>query len=106
MLLWFLIRREQTHRHIEFPEYKVNRQKMPEAIQVAIPHVKSILSAFRIKEYSVPGYEADDVIGTIAKKLEKEGNSTVFMVTPDKDYAQLVSDKVLIVPSPKNGQCS
>ncbi len=87
---------QPTQRHIEFPEYKANREKMPEAIQIAIPYIKDILKAFHIKEYSIVGYEADDVIGTIAKKLEKEDSFITFMMTPDKDYAQLVSEKVLM----------
>jgi DNA polymerase-1 len=71
-----------------FPEYKANRQETPEAIKIAVPIIESILKAMKIPAVVLAGYEADDIIGTLAKKAEKEGYQT-FMVTPDKDFAQL-----------------
>ncbi|WP_308003056.1 DNA polymerase I, partial [uncultured Chryseobacterium sp.] len=76
-------------------DYKANRSETPEAIKNAIPYIHRILEAMHIPILGVPGYEADDVIGTIACKAEKEGYVT-FMVTPDKDFAQLVTDKIKI----------
>ncbi len=78
-----------------FPEYKNNRQVTPEAIKVAVPIIHEILSAMNIPIIEVPGYEADDLIGTLAKKAEKEGFTT-YMVTPDKDFAQLVSENIFM----------
>ncbi|MDE6694672.1 MAG: DNA polymerase I, partial [Bacteroidales bacterium] len=84
-----------TARHLEYTEYKANREKMPEDIGVAIPYIQRLLEALRIPVLYAEGYEADDVIGTLSKKAEKEG-FTVYMVTPDKDFGQLVSDKVFM----------
>jgi len=78
-----------------FPEYKANRDATPEAIKIAVPYIESILKAMHIPIIVKPGYEADDIIGTLAKKAEKEGYKT-FMVTPDKDFAQLVSDNIFM----------
>jgi len=87
----------------DFAEYKANRNETPEAIKVAIPYIQRILQAMHIPHLGVEGYEADDVIGTIACKAEKEGYTT-FMVTPDKDFAQLVTDKIKIYkPGLKGG---
>ncbi|UZT97379.1 DNA polymerase I [Chryseobacterium fluminis] len=87
----------------DFAEYKANRNETPEAIKVAIPYIQRILEAMHIPHLGVEGYEADDVIGTIACKAEKEGYTT-FMVTPDKDFAQLVTDKIKIYkPGLKGG---
>ena len=76
-------------RHEDFTEYKANRQDTPEPILIAIPYIHRILEAMHIPILGVEGYEADDVIGTIACKAEKQ-DYNVFMVTPDKDFAQLV----------------
>ena len=76
-----------------FPEYKANRQETPEAIKIAVPYIEEILKAMNIPAVIKAGYEADDIIGTLAKKAEKEGYTT-FMVTPDKDFAQLVSENI------------
>ena len=84
-----------TVRHIEYTEYKANREAMPEGISVALPYIDQVLDAFNIPKLFVDGYEADDVIGTLAKKAEKAGLST-YMMTPDKDFAQLVSDNILL----------
>jgi len=78
-----------------FPEYKANRDATPDAIRTAIPYIYNILEAMNIPIMVKEGYEADDVIGTLAKKAEKEGYQT-FMVTPDKDFAQLVSDNIFM----------
>ncbi len=78
-----------------FPEYKANRDVTPEAIKVAVPYIKEILKAMHIPIIEVSGFEADDLIGTISKQAEKE-NFRVYMVTPDKDYAQLVSDNIVM----------
>ena len=78
-----------------FSEYKANRQETPEAIKIAVPIIESILKAMKIPAVVLSGYEADDIIGTLAKKAEKEGYQT-FMVTPDKDFAQLVSENIFM----------
>ncbi len=87
----------------DFAEYKANRSETPEAIKIAVPYIHKILEAMHIPYLGVEGYEADDVIGTIACKAEKEGYTT-FMVTPDKDFAQLVTDKIkMYKPGLKGG---
>lgn len=87
----------------DYSDYKANRSETPEAIKIAIPYIHRILQAMHIPILGVEGYEADDVIGTIACKAEKEGYTT-FMVTPDKDFAQLVTDKIKIYkPGLKGG---
>ena len=78
-----------------FPEYKANRDETPEAIKIAVPYIESILKAMHIPIMVKEGFEADDVIGTLAKKAEKQGYQT-FMVTPDKDFAQLVSENIFM----------
>ncbi len=78
-----------------FPEYKANRQETPEAIKIAVPYIEKILEAMNIPAVVLEGFEADDIIGTLAKKAEKEGYQT-FMVTPDKDFAQLVSENIFM----------
>ncbi|SDM27310.1 DNA polymerase I [Chryseobacterium taihuense] len=94
---------EASVRTTDYVEYKANRSETPEAITIALPYIKRILEAMHIPHLGVPGYEADDVIGTIACKAEKEGYTT-FMVTPDKDFAQLVTDKIKIYkPGLKGG---
>ncbi len=84
-----------TFRHEAFEDYKANREKQPEDIQIAIPYVKKIIEAFNIPSVEKDGYEADDVIGTLAKKASEKGFK-VFMMTPDKDYAQLVQDDIFL----------
>ncbi len=78
-----------------FSDYKANRDETPEAIRIAVPYIESILKAMHIPIIVKEGYEADDIIGTLAKKAEKEGYQT-FMVTPDKDFAQLVSENIFM----------
>ena len=84
-----------TERHTDFAEYKAQRQEAPEDLTAAIPDIKRIISALNVPVIESHGYEADDVIGTLAKQAETFGYE-VYMVTPDKDYGQLVSDKVKI----------
>lgn len=81
-----------TFRHREYPEYKAQREATPEGIKLAVPFIKEMLSAYRIPILEVPDFEADDVIGTLAKQASAAGYR-VMMVTPDKDYGQLVDDK-------------
>ncbi len=83
-----------TFRHILYADYKANREAMPEEIQIGLPWVKRIIQAFRIPILTCEGYEADDVIGTLSHKAEKAGFDEVIMVTPDKDFAQLVTEHV------------
>ncbi|GAB5555796.1 MAG: DNA polymerase I [Schleiferiaceae bacterium] len=92
----------KTVRHEEFPEYKANRDETPEAIKVAVPYITKILEGFRIPAIGVDGYEADDVIGTLAKKAEKEGYTT-YMMTPDKDFGQLVSENIFMYKPGRSG---
>ncbi len=84
-----------TFRNEMFEEYKANREAQPEDITTAIPYIRKIIEGFNIPIATKQGYEADDVIGTLAKQAEKEGFE-VYMMTPDKDYAQLTSDKVFM----------
>ena len=83
---------EPTHRHRKYEEYKAQREAMPEELSQALPYVFRLCEAFNIPVLREPGWEADDVIGTLAKKAEAEGFAT-YMVTPDKDYGQLVSER-------------
>ncbi|MGI4823744.1 MAG: DNA polymerase I [Janthinobacterium lividum] len=85
----------KTFRHDKDENYKANRQAMPEDIGIAIPYIKQIVEAFNIPILLQVGFEADDVIGTLAQKAEKEGFE-VFMMTPDKDYCQLVTEHIKI----------
>ena len=85
-----------TFRHQLFPEYKANREAMPEEIQIGLPWVRKIIDAFRIPVITCEGYEADDVIGTLSHEAEIAGFDHVVMATPDKDFAQLVTPVVNI----------
>jgi DNA polymerase-1 len=91
-----------TFRNVRYEPYKANREEQPEDITIALPIIRDIVRAFNIPIIEVPGYEADDAIGTIAKQAEKEGFE-VYMVTPDKDYAQLVSDKIFMYKPSRQG---
>ena len=84
-----------TFRHEAFEQYKAQRQETPEDIRWAVPRIKQILQAMNVPVLEVAGYEADDVIGTIAHRAEKEGFE-VYMATPDKDYGQLVTEHVFM----------
>ncbi len=91
-----------TERHTDFADYKANRQETPEDILSAVPDIKRIIEAFNIPVVAIDGYEADDVIGALAKQAEQSGYE-VFMVTPDKDYGQLVSENIRIYKPPYQG---
>ena len=84
-----------TFRHEAFEQYKAQRQETPEDIRWAVPRIKQILQAMNVPVLEVPGYEADDLIGTLAHKAEREGFE-VYMATPDKDYGQLVSEHIFM----------
>ena len=91
-----------TFRHEEYPEYKATRDETPEGIRTGIPHIKNLLKAFNIPTLEYPGFEADDVIGTLARTAEKQGFDT-YMVTPDKDYAQLVDEHTFMLKPGRGG---
>ena len=84
-----------TFRHEAYEQYKAQREETPEAIRLSVPIIKDIIRAYRIPILEVPGYEADDVIGTLATEAGKQGITT-YMMTPDKDYGQLVSNNVFM----------
>lgn len=92
-----------TIRHEKYEDYKANRDETPEAIKIAVPYIHRILEAFRIPSIGLAGYEADDLIGTLAKKAEKEGYTT-YMMTPDKDYGQLVSEHIFMYKPARGGE--
>lgn len=91
-----------TFRHEMFSDYKANRNETPEDIRNAIPHIKRLLEAYNIPVLDCPGFEADDLIGTLARKASEKGYTT-YMMTPDKDYAQLVSENVFILKPSRSG---
>lgn len=96
--------REPTARHAMFPEYKAQRDSMPEDIAVQLPYIDRLFEAYNIQTIRLPGYEADDIIGTLAHEAAQEGFQ-VLMVTPDKDYDQLVTDNILVLkPGRKGGE--
>ena len=93
-----------TERHKIFPEYKAQRDAMPEDLSIALPEVKRIIKAFNIPVIERDGFEADDVIGTLAKKaIQDDPKCEVFMVTPDKDFAQLVEKGIYMFKPAKGG---
>lgn len=85
-----------TFRHESFEAYKANREEQPEDISTAIPYIYRLVEALNIPALVLPGYEADDIIGTIAKQAAKDPDLEVFMMTPDKDYAQLVDKNIFL----------
>ena len=91
-----------TFRHEMYQEYKAHRDETPEDIKKAVPYIKKLIEAYKIPVIDYPGYEADDVIGTLARKASKRGFTT-YMMTPDKDYAQLVSDNVFMLKPSRSG---
>lgn len=94
---------EPTHRHTEYEAYKANREEMPEDLQKALPYIYQLLEAFNITMIMSDGWEADDIIGALAKKAEQQGFIT-YMMTPDKDYGQLVSENIIMYkPGYKGG---
>ena len=94
--------KKPTTRHIEYKEYKANREEMPDDIKLAVPYIQRIIEGFEIPILFADGYEADDLIGTLAKKAEQEGYTT-FMMTPDKDFAQLVSENIFMYKPARMG---
>jgi len=91
-----------TFRHVMFEAYKANRDETPEDIRSAVPYIKRLLEAYHIPVIDYPGFEADDVIGTLARKASEKDFIT-YMMTPDKDFAQLVSDNVFILKPSRSG---
>ena len=91
-----------TYRYEMYQEYKAHRDETPEAIKIAVPYIQELLKAMHIPIIEVAGFEADDLIGTIAKQAEKE-NYQVYMVTPDKDFAQLVSENIFMYKPARMG---
>jgi DNA polymerase-1 len=92
-----------TFRHDKFPEYKAQREETPEEIRAAVPCIQEFLKAFNIPIITAQGFEADDLIGTLARRAEKEGFDT-YMVTPDKDFTQLVDAHTFVYKPAKSGQ--
>lgn len=84
-----------TQRHTDYAEYKAHREEMPEELSAALPHIRRFISALNIPVITLDGYEADDIIGTLARRAEPEGFDT-YMVTPDKDFGQLVTPHIFI----------
>ncbi len=91
-----------TFRNEMYSEYKANREATPEDIKMSVPYIKKLIEGFNIQIIEEPGFEADDVIGTMAKNAEKEG-FTVYMMTPDKDFTQLVSDNIFMYKPGRGG---
>jgi DNA polymerase-1 len=92
-----------TFRHVMFKEYKAHRDATPEDIIKAVPYIKRLIEAYKIPVIDYPGFEADDVIGTLARKASGQGFTT-YMMTPDKDYAQLVSENVFMFKPSRSGK--
>ena len=91
-----------TFRHEAYPDYKAQREETPEAIRIAVPIIKDIIRAYRIPILELPGFEADDVIGTLATQASAHEELETYMMTPDKDYGQLVGERVMMY-RPKYG---
>lgn len=91
-----------TFRHEMFKDYKAHRDETPEDIKKAVPYIKKLIEAYKIPVIDFPGFEADDVIGTLARKASERGFIT-YMMTPDKDYAQLVSENVFMLKPSRSG---
>ena len=91
-----------TFRHEMYKEYKATREETPEDIKKAVPYIKRLLEAYKIPIIDCPGFEADDIIGTLAKKASDQGFIT-YMMTPDKDFAQLVTDKIFMFKPSRSG---
>jgi DNA polymerase-1 len=91
-----------TQRHVDFPEYKAQREEMPEDLRLALPHVRRMIEAFNIPVITCDGFEADDIIGTLVRRAEKEGFES-YMVTPDKDFGQLVSPRTFLYKPSRMG---
>src|SRR5213593_615706 len=94
-----------TQRHIDYRQYKAQRQVMPEDITAALPHVRRMIEAFNIPILTCDGYEADDIIGTLVRRAEKDGFTT-YMVTPDKDFGQLVGENTFLFRPSRMGDAA
>jgi DNA polymerase-1 len=92
-----------TERHRIHPEYKANREAMPEELAAAMPHLDRVAEAFGIPTIRLDGYEADDIIGTLAHRAAADGFEEIFMVTPDKDFGQLVTDRIKMYRPSRGG---
>jgi len=92
-----------TQRHVEFADYKAHREEMPEDLSAALPHVRRMVEAFKVPVLTLDGYEADDLIGTLVCRAQREGFES-YMVTSDKDFGQLVSPKTFIFKPPRGGE--
>ncbi|MFP4156081.1 MAG: DNA polymerase I [Opitutales bacterium] len=95
-----------TERHELLPEYKANREDMPEDLSAALPHLDRIAQAFGIPVLKKDGYEADDIIGTLAHRAEADGFDEIYMVTPDKDFGQLVTEKIKMYRPSRKGDAA
>jgi DNA polymerase I len=93
---------EATERHTDYAEYKANREEMPDDLAKQLPYIELLLQGFNIASIKKPGFEADDVVGTLAKIAEKEGYD-VYMMTPDKDFGQLVAERIKIYKPARGG---
>ncbi len=93
---------QPTFRHEMFREYKANRDATPEDIKKAVPYIRRIIEGYKIPVIYYPGFEADDIIGTLARKASEQGFTT-YMMTPDKDFAQLVTDKIFMFKPSRSG---
>ncbi|MFN8210822.1 MAG: DNA polymerase I [Bacteroidales bacterium] len=96
---------QPTFRHVMYEPYKATRDATPEDIKNAVPYIKKLIEAYRIPVIDCPGYEADDVIGTLARKASEKGYTT-YMMTPDKDYAQLVTENTFMFKPSRSGNDS
>ena len=95
---------EPTHRHQVFEQYKAQREEMPEQLDAQLPYVDRLLACFRVPTLRIPGYEADDILGTLAHRAEENGFDS-YLVTPDKDFHQLVTPRIWIwKPGRQGGQ--
>ena len=92
-----------TERHKLHPEYKAQREEMPEDLAAALPHLSRVAEGFGVPSLKLDGYEADDIIGTLAHRAEADGFNEIFMVTPDKDFGQLVTEKVKMYRPSRKG---
>src|ERR1700677_1638652 len=91
-----------TQRHVDFPEYKAQREEMPEDLSAALPHVRRMIEAFNIPVITFDGFEADDIIGTLVRRAGKDSFES-YMVTPDKDFGQLVSERTFLYKPSRMG---
>ena len=95
--------KEKTFRHKRYSEYKSHRKPMPDDLKTQMPIIKKVLDSYRFRTFELEGYEADDLIGTLARRAEKEDFQT-FIVTLDKDFGQVVSDKTFLFKVPRMGE--